>query len=163
VVVGESLCSQTSAWLKVGTTALVVAMIEGDLLGDDALAPRHPLAAMGRFARDVACRARVKGCEHRFWTAIQLQRHYLERAEAHLDHPVMPPWAPQVCRRWRAILDRLAEGPQASTILSRVLELKGRRPALARCRLLCRVLDNWDLWVGGDCPPDSGGDFFWGV
>jgi len=113
VLVGESLCSETSAWLKVATTALVVAMIEAGLLGDRTFGPQRPLAAMGRFAADVDCKARVRGYDHRYWTALQLQRHYLERAEAHVDDPVMPPWAPQACCRWRAILDRLEHAPHA--------------------------------------------------
>jgi hypothetical protein len=36
-----------------------------------------------------------------------VQRHYLTQAEARLDAPYMPSWAPEVCRLWRTTLDRI--------------------------------------------------------
>jgi hypothetical protein len=47
-------------------------------------------------------------------TAIEIQRHYLEMAEAHLGDDFMPPWAPVVCQQWRRVLDLLDRGPAAA-------------------------------------------------
>ncbi|NLS93558.1 MAG: proteasome accessory factor PafA2 family protein [Planctomycetaceae bacterium] len=116
---GESVCSQTSAWLKVAATALVVALIEAGLLRRSIVQLQSPLAAMRRFAEDVTCTARVPVYDGRTeWTAIELQRQYLREAERYVDHPVMPSWAPEACRRWGEILNRLEQGPQhVATIL----------------------------------------------
>jgi hypothetical protein len=46
-------------------------------------------------------------------TAIEIQRHYLEMAEAHLHDSFMPPWAPVVCEQWSRVLDLLDRGPAA--------------------------------------------------
>jgi hypothetical protein len=44
----------------------------------------------------------------------------------------------------------------------RILDLKDLVPALSQCRLLARVLDHWNQWVG-NLEPDETGDIFWGV
>ena len=46
-------------------------------------------------------------------TAVEIQRHYLEMAEAHVSDNFMPAWAAEVCRRWRAVLDQLEDAPKA--------------------------------------------------
>jgi hypothetical protein len=44
----------------------------------------------------------------------------------------------------------------------RLLELKEQVPALSQCRVLAKVLDHWDQWVG-NLAPDETGDLFWRV
>jgi len=112
---GESLCSQLASWLKTGTTALVVAMIEAGLRPGDAVALPAPLAAMQTFAGDPTCTATVASLSGNHLTALAIQRHYLTLAEAHAGDPFMPPWAAAVCEQWRAILQRLERGPDAVT------------------------------------------------
>ena len=52
IICGESLCSELATWLKIGTTALVVALIDGGVLPGEAVRLRSPLAAIRRFASD---------------------------------------------------------------------------------------------------------------
>ena len=107
---GESLCSHLASWLKVGTTALVVAMIEAGLTPPAEVRPADPLEAMRTFAQDPTCSAQVDTATGGRISAIQLQRRYLELAESHAGDAFMPPWAEEVCRQWRSILDRLEQG-----------------------------------------------------
>jgi proteasome accessory factor A len=104
VLSGESLCSETSSWLKVGTTALVVAMVDAGLRPGDAVALGEPVHTIHRLA------AEVDGVF--FADALAIQRHYLEIAERHLGAPWMPPWAEEVCRVWADVLTGLAAGWQ---------------------------------------------------
>jgi hypothetical protein len=113
VLCGESVCSQTSLWLKTGVTALVVAMIEAGLEPCAAIRLRDPLAAMKRFATGVAPAATAESLDGRLWTAVAVQRHILQQIEAHADHPIMPPWTTRVCQRLHEVLDGLEQGPQA--------------------------------------------------
>lgn len=46
---------------------------------------------------------------------------------------------------------------------NRILELKEAVPALNQCRLLGRVLQQWNEWTNGVLTPDETGDVFWGV
>src|SRR6185436_14148466 len=55
IICGESLCSETAMWLKVGTTALVVAMAEAGLRPAASVALRWPLLAMQAISRDPTC------------------------------------------------------------------------------------------------------------
>jgi len=124
ILCSESVCSQKAQWLKIGATAVVVAMIEADLRPCKAIQLQNPLAAMRRFAVDTSCRADAETVAGRRITAIEMQRHLLERAEKYVDHPLMPSWAPQVCREWREVLDRLEQGPAAvSTTLDWAIKL----------------------------------------
>ncbi len=111
---GESVCSETASWLKLGTTALVVALIEAGRKPGQAVMPKNALEAMRTFSSDPECKAVVQGKRGRSFTAIEMQRHYLAQVQAHLGAPFMPPWAEAVCRKWEETLDRLEQGgPEA--------------------------------------------------
>jgi tetratricopeptide (TPR) repeat protein len=113
VLSGESLCSETGSWLKVATTALVVALIEAGKAPAESVQFADPVAAMRTFATDPACRRAVRLSDGREVTALDVQRELLRQAEAHTDADFMPPWTGEVCRQWRAMLERLARGPAA--------------------------------------------------
>jgi len=108
---GESLCSQLATWLKVATTALVVALIEAGGRPGDAVALRAPVSAMNTFAGDPTCTAVAPTVDGRRLRALDIQRHYLGLVEARLRE--MPPWAKAGCALWRRVLDQLDSGPQA--------------------------------------------------
>lgn len=113
ILCGESVCSEIGAWLKIGTTALVVALIEAGLRPGDAVQLQSPLAAMRCFASDPTCRATAPSTTGTPLTALEIQRHYLEMAEAHVEAPSMPSWAGQVCHAWRAMLCALEAAPDS--------------------------------------------------
>lgn len=113
VLCGESLCSETATFLKIGVTALIVAMADAGLAPGRAVQLADPLAALQRVARDVTCKKPLTMADGRSLTAIEIQRHYLEQVETHLSDGVLPEWAAEVCERWRFILDDL-DGDQSS-------------------------------------------------
>jgi hypothetical protein len=110
---GESLCSHAAMWLRTAVTALVVALVEGGIPLGRQVALSQPLHAMRVFAADPECSAKVQTTDGRMVSALDIQRHYLETAESHMQDGFMPSWAPEACRRWRDILDRIAQGRQA--------------------------------------------------
>lgn len=113
VICGESLCSETAMWLKVATTALVVAMAEAGLRPGAEVQLRSPLQAMQSIATDQTCTASAEMAGGRWSSALEIQYHYLSLAEKHLNHPCMPAWAEEACREWRMILNRLLDGPES--------------------------------------------------
>jgi tetratricopeptide (TPR) repeat protein len=44
---------------------------------------------------------------------------------------------------------------------ARLHELRGLRPALCKCRLFSKILDNWKDWISRAADPDGGIDSFW--
>jgi proteasome accessory factor A len=113
VLCGESLCSETATFLKIGATSLIVAMADAGAAPGSAVKLADPLDAMQKIAGDVSCKRPLKMADGSHLTAIAIQRHYLEMAEAHLSASFMPAWAAEVCRRWRAVLDQLEDAPTA--------------------------------------------------
>jgi proteasome accessory factor A len=114
LICGESLCSETAMWLKIGTTALVVAMADAGIhLNDPAIELKDPRRAMEQIATAADGKVILRTEGGGTTTAMAVQRHYLALAEAHVHDDFMPPWAEEVCHHWRAILDRLEEGADA--------------------------------------------------
>jgi len=111
LICGESLRSDMATWLRVGTTALVVAMIDGGVACGDEVELRMPVEALRVVANDPTCECLVQLRRGGTATAIEVQRHYLAHARAHVHESFMPSWAGDVCERWGGILDRLAAGP----------------------------------------------------
>jgi hypothetical protein len=114
VICGESLCSQLGMWLKIGTTALVVALVEAGLAPGKGVMLASPLRAMRRFAGDTTCKESARLRSGARASAIEIQRHYLQLAEACAGESFMPGWAPDLVPVWREVLDRLEAGGAAA-------------------------------------------------
>lgn len=145
VLCGESVCSQTSLWLKTAVTALVVAMIEAGLDPCAAIRLRDPLAAMNRFAVDLEMTATAESIDGRPWTALEMQRHILQQIEVHAGHPIMPAWTPQVIEKLRYVLGRLEHGPSAvATILDWAIKLALYQEFARRRGISWETLGHWN-------------------
>ena len=113
---GESLCSHTASWLRIATTALVVALAAAEIRPGDDVELVDPLAAMRNFASDPGLKALVAGGPKGQLSALEIQRHYLSLAEAHIGAPFFPSWAKEACQHWRATLDMLEGSPERAAL-----------------------------------------------
>lgn len=112
VLVGDNACSHRATWLKMATTALVVALAEAVPADELPIRIHDPVRAMKRFAREPGRRALVRlgsGAGVRM-TATAIQRELLARVEALAGSERLPAWAPRACVEWRAALDLLDSG-----------------------------------------------------
>jgi proteasome accessory factor A len=120
VLCGEGVCSDTALWLKVSTTALVVALVEAGKLSDGGGPTKRgvrlvsPLAAMRDFARDPSLAAQAEVERGHRMSALAIQKKLWEIARRNQSASFMPDWAPQACELWGQILGRLEEGPEAA-------------------------------------------------
>jgi len=113
VIVGDANLAEISTYLKVGTTSIVLSMIEDDWLGDP-LALDDPVAALHRISHDPSLRTAVPLADGRTITALQLQQHYHDQARAYLAHRYgddTDEMTLDVMARWGDVLDRLARDP----------------------------------------------------
>lgn len=110
---GESLCSHIASWLRVGTTALVVRMIEAGLRPGTSMLLKSPIEALRTFAQDPTCQSTAPRKDGVQVSALEIQRHYLTIAEDNLACEIMPPWAADVCAAWRTVLDQIENQPEA--------------------------------------------------
>ncbi len=111
---GSSLCSQAANFVKVGATAIIVAMAEAGIGPGAGVQLDSPLDALRIVAADLTLRRTVKLQAGGRMTAVEIQRVYLRGAEENLDRSFMPTFAPAVCAEWRRVLDVLDEGPEAA-------------------------------------------------
>jgi proteasome accessory factor A len=79
VIVGDANMSEVATYLKVGATAIVLAMIEDDALGDDWLLA-NPVAAIRQVSHDTTLLRTVLLRNGRRVTALEVQWGMLERA-----------------------------------------------------------------------------------
>jgi proteasome accessory factor A len=110
VIVGDSNMSEVTTYLKVGTTALVLDMIEDGYLDRD-LRLESPIAALRAISADSTLKERVPLRSGRSYTAIELQAIYLEASEEHVRRLGGDPRAAAVLARWRSVLAQLAADP----------------------------------------------------
>ncbi|HEX7464653.1 MAG TPA: depupylase/deamidase Dop [Actinomycetota bacterium] len=109
VIVGDANMMEVATYLKVGTTALVLSMIEDEFLPDLSLV--NPVAALHEISRDVTCTARVRLMDGRRLSAIQIQWEYLDRAKKYVEQEDPSLENDELVTRWEAVLGALAEDP----------------------------------------------------
>jgi len=107
VIVGDANMSEVATYLKVGTTAIVLAMIEDDALGDDWLLA-NPVSAIRQVSHDPSLKRTVLLRDGRRVTALEVQWGMLERARkyerSHGLTVVGDAVGPDVLSRWEAVL-----------------------------------------------------------
>ncbi|HEY3528317.1 MAG TPA: depupylase/deamidase Dop [Nocardioides sp.] len=113
VIIGDANLAEVSTYLKLGTTALVLAMIEDRFITTD-LTVDGPVAALRAVSHDPTLREQVTMHDGRRLTALQLQGEYLELARKYVDDRLGSDADPQtvdVLDRWESVLTRLAQDP----------------------------------------------------
>ena len=132
VIVGDANLSEVSTLLKVGTTALVLSMIEDDFL------PREfrflaPVAAMRRVSYDTSLREPLDLADGSTVTALEVQWELLDRARKYAEVAGLdclgpdPAVGEDVLVRWEDALTQLESDP---------LGLAGQLDWVAKYRLL---------------------------
>jgi proteasome accessory factor A len=111
VIVGDSNLAEVSTYLKVGTTALVLAMVEDGALRKD-LALEDPVRAIKEISHDPTCTRKVRLKRGTEVSAVELQREYLELAHAYYATVEQSPQVTDLLERWERVLTQLAEDPR---------------------------------------------------
>ncbi|MBI4259552.1 MAG: proteasome accessory factor PafA2 [Actinobacteria bacterium] len=108
-IVGDANMMEVATFLKVGTTALVLKLIEDEVLPD--LSLENPVAGLHAVSRDTSCRALLRLADGRTISAVDLQWEYVEHAKKHVKEKDDTAENAEVLRRWEAILAGLEEEP----------------------------------------------------
>ncbi len=110
VIVGDANMIEVCTYLKLGATALVLAMAE-----DRALPPpptlAEPVRAIHAVSHDVSCTRTVTLEDGRELRAVDLQWHYLEHARKYAEEGRAPEWADDVLATWERLLTAIEDDP----------------------------------------------------
>ncbi len=127
VIIGDANLAEISTYLKVGTTALVLAMIEDRFIDRD-LGVDGPVSALRAVSHDPSLQQLVTLHDGRRLTAVQLQMEYLDLAKKYVEDRYGSDADDQtldVLARWESVLDRLERDPMSlATELDWVAKLK---------------------------------------
>jgi proteasome accessory factor A len=111
VIVGDANRCEVALFLKMGTTAIVLKMIEDGFLPDFSLV--EPVAAIHAVSRDLDLAAEIELTDGRRMTAVQLQSEYLELARKYVDREDDTPANREVIDRWESVIDGLVADPMS--------------------------------------------------
>ncbi len=114
VIVGDANMAEVATYLKVGTTQIVLSMIEDDTLGDEwRLA--HPVPAIRQVSHDPTLRATLLLADGRRATALEIQWGLFEAAQKYQQHhgldSVGAEVGQDVMERWERVLTGLEADP----------------------------------------------------
>ncbi|MAO79910.1 depupylase/deamidase Dop [uncultured Nocardioides sp.] len=115
VIIGDANLAEISTYLKVGTTALVLAMIEDRFIDRD-LGVDGPVSALRAVSHDPGLQGLVTLHDGRRLTAVQLQLEYLDLARKYVEDRYGADADDQtldVLARWESVLDRLERDPMS--------------------------------------------------
>jgi proteasome accessory factor A len=111
VIVGDANLAETSTYLKLGATALVLELVErGEL--DDGYLPRRPVGEMHAVSHDPGLTHRIELRDGRRLTAVQLQAEYLELA-SRLPDADADQATKEVLAEWSRVLAALQRDPMS--------------------------------------------------
>ncbi len=141
VIAGDANLCEVSTFLKVGTTAIVLAMVEDDFFenagGRKDFSISGPVGAMRVVSHDPTCKATVELADGSRMTAIELQWEYLRLAQKYADETGLamcggPDVGGAVIGRWESVLTALERDP---------LELDGQLDWVTKLALLGAYVD----------------------
>ncbi len=115
VIIGDANLAEVSTYLKVGTTALVLAMIEDRFIGVD-LAVEQPVKSLRAVSHDPTLKHLLTMHDGRTLTAVQLQMEYLDLAKKYVEDRYgsdVDTQTADVLARWESVLDRLETDPMS--------------------------------------------------
>jgi proteasome accessory factor A len=135
VIAGDSNMSEYMTYVKVGTTAALLQMLEDDVVFRD-LTLENPIRAIREISHDITCRRRVRLANGRELSALDVQWEYLERAIRYARTTGFPPEVEQAVLRWENLLTGLEKDP---------LSLHRECDWVAKHRLLERYREKHDL------------------
>jgi proteasome accessory factor A len=129
VIIGDANLAEISTYLKLGTTSLVLSMIEDGFLGVD-LSVERPVNSLHEVSHDPSLAYLITLKDGRKLTAVQLQMEYAEQARKFVQDRYgqdVDPQTADVLDRWEAVLTALERDP---------MELSGQLDWVAKLALL---------------------------
>src|SRR5438270_4018418 len=110
VIVGDSNMSEFATYIKLGTTALVLDMIEDGFFDRD-YSLQSPVQAIRDISHDPTLRETIKLKDGRSISALDLQLEYLEYATRYVDSIQADANTKDVLQKWTYVLETLQADP----------------------------------------------------
>jgi Pup amidohydrolase len=118
VIVGDANLSEVATFLKVGTTALVLAMVEDEVIPPRDLTPADPVRAMHQVSADLSLTRPLAMADGSTATALAVQWELFTAARKYADHHGLAALGREeigerVLLRWEEVLHGLEQDPSS--------------------------------------------------
>ncbi len=110
VIIGDANLAEYSTYLKLGTAALVIDMIESGIRFDH-LKLADPVRAVHTISHDPTLKTTVELSNGRKFTGLDIQYAYMEMAAEHIEKTDQDTVSRDVLRTWADVLDALRRDP----------------------------------------------------
>ena len=117
VIVGDANMSEVAIFLKTGTTAIVLRMIEDDAILED-FSFENAVQSLRAISHDPSCALAVRLKDGRTVRAVDVQWGFFEMAEKYFARHDPDPWTASVMQRWQSVLEAIESDPM--TLASQV-------------------------------------------
>ncbi|MEK6538863.1 MAG: proteasome accessory factor PafA2 family protein, partial [Nitrospirota bacterium] len=110
IIVGDANMSEFSTYMKVGTTALLLQMIDNNhvITGLDLA---NPLEAIKTISRDLTLKKTVRLANGKEYTPVEIQKAYLEEAYKYFSKLEKDPIVDEILSYWSDTLEKLGKDP----------------------------------------------------
>jgi proteasome accessory factor A len=111
VIVGDSNMNEYTTYLKVGTTSLLLRMLEEPSVVLRDMTLENPIRAIREISHDITCRRRVRLANGREVSALDIQSEYLERAMKYAERRELSPQEKQSLQMWEHCVTQIEKDP----------------------------------------------------
>ncbi len=111
VIVGDSNMSEYATFLKVGTTAILLRMLEEPNVIMRDMTLENPIRAIREISHDITCTRKVRLANGREATALEIQSEYLTRALRYAERRDLSPLEKQALGMWEKSLTTIEKDP----------------------------------------------------
>jgi len=111
VIVGDSNMSEYSTFLKVGTTSILLRMLEDPSVVLRDMTLENPIRAIREISHDMTCTRRVRLANGRELSALEIQGEYLNRALRYAQTKGLSPLEQQALEMWEHCLTTIEDNP----------------------------------------------------
>jgi proteasome accessory factor A len=111
VIVGDSNMSEYATFLKVGTTSILLRMLEDPAVVLRDMTLENPIRAIREISHDITCKRRVRLANGREASALDIQAEYLNRAKRYAETKGLSPLEEQALGMWEHCLEGIEKDP----------------------------------------------------
>ena len=111
VIVGDSNMSEYTTFLKIGSTACLLRMMEDKSVVLRDMTLENPIRAIREISHDTTCRRPVRLMNGRDVSALDIQREYLDKALAYADRKGFPEFEQRALDMWKHCISTIEIDP----------------------------------------------------
>jgi proteasome accessory factor A len=111
VIVGDSNMSEYTTFLKVGTTSILLRMLEDPSVVLRDMTLENPIRAIREISHDLTCKRKVRLANGRELSALEIQSEYLNRALRYAETKGLSPLEQRALEMWEHCLTVIESDP----------------------------------------------------